>query len=480
MLDIAPESSPGVQALIAGSRQRVRQSISRRELVAETVVGGLFVAVSVAIALSFDSGRDFSLTNALLVFVCLAVASRVVFEVGSCFTIPTQVAFVPGLFMLPPEYLPFVVCAALAAGRLSEVPAGRPPARTLMALGDSFYTVGPVLVLLAAGSPSALDVAAVTLLLALAAQFTVETVFSRLREELHGGANLREQLLESAWIYSVDVLLSAVGFGLALAATTEPAAVLVSLPLFAVLHFLARDRTSRINSLLELSEAYRGTARLLSNVIGHDDAYTGVHTRQVADLAAQVATSLGLSRAQQRKVEFGAMLHDVGKIAISKEIINKRGPLGAEEWAVMETHTLEGQRMLDQVGGLMSEIGSVVRWSHERYDGDGYPDGLVGEEIPIESRVVFCCDAFNAMTTDRPYRKAASESEAIAELRSCAGTQFDPRVVETLIECLRRNPGTGTQVMSDARTAGGEGRDLDEYSRHRAPVHDRVGSADSP
>jgi HD-GYP domain-containing protein (c-di-GMP phosphodiesterase class II) len=279
-------------------------------------------------------------------------------------------------------------------------------------------------------------VTGVTLVLALLSQFGAETLASAVRERLHGGAAFTEQLLESAWIYSVDLLFSAIGFALALAAEVKPAAVLLTLPIFGVLLFLGRDRTNRMNSVLELSEAYRGTAHLLSNVIGHDDAYTGLHTRQVADLAAQVAGRLGLSSSQQRNVEFGAMLHDVGKIAISKAIINKPGALNAQEWQIMETHTIEGQRMLDQIGGLMSEIGAVVRSSHERWDGGGYPDGLAGERIPIESRIVFCCDAFNAMTTDRPYREAMSEDAAVAELVANAGTQFDPTVVDALVECL--------------------------------------------
>ena len=111
-------------------------------------------------------------------------------------------------------------------------------------------------------------------------------------------------------------------------------------------------------------------------------------------------------RKQRRLVEFGALLHDVGKIAIPKEIINKPGPLDEPEWQVIRTHTIEGQRMLAEIGGLMREVGEVVRCSHERFDGGGYPDGLAGDEIPIESRIVFCCDAYNAMTTDRPYRDA--------------------------------------------------------------------------
>lgn len=107
----------------------------------------------------------------------------------------------------------------------------------------------------------------------------------------------------------------------------------------------------------------------------------------------------------------------------------------------MRTHTVEGQRMLDQVGGMMSEVGLIIRWSHECYDGTGYPDGIKGEAIPIESRIIFCCDAFSAMTTDRPYRGAVSEWEALRELRAAAGTQFDPAVVDAVIAALTSDPG---------------------------------------
>jgi HD-GYP domain-containing protein (c-di-GMP phosphodiesterase class II) len=103
---------------------------------------------------------------------------------------------------------------------------------------------------------------------------------------------------------------------------------------------------------------------------------------------------------------------------------------------VIRTHTIEGQRMLANIGGLMREVGEVVRSSHERFDGNGYPDGLAGNEIPIESRVVFCCDAYNAMTTTRPYRKAMPIAAAVAELRDNSGTQFDPVVVEALLHRL--------------------------------------------
>ena len=133
-----------------------------------------------------------------------------------------------------------------------------------------------------------------------------------------------------------------------------------------------------------------------------------------------------------RRVEFGALLHDIGKISVPKEILNKPGPLDDDEWAVMHRHTIEGERMLGQVGGLLAEVGRMVRSSHEHFDGSGYPDGLAGTEIPIEARIVSCCDAFSAMTTDRPYRKAMPLEAALLELDACAGTQFDPAVAAAL------------------------------------------------
>jgi HD-GYP domain-containing protein (c-di-GMP phosphodiesterase class II) len=172
---------------------------------------------------------------------------------------------------------------------------------------------------------------------------------------------------------------------------------------------------------------------LLGDVVEADDAYTGSHSRGVVELSLAVSDHLvGLNDRQRRNVEFAALLHDVGKIAVPKEIINKEGPLDPEEWQVMYQHTIKGEEMLDQVGGVLSEVGRIVRSSHEHYDGSGYPDGLRGEEIPIEARIVACCDAFSAMITTRTYRKAMPLEAALAEVRACAGTQFDPQVAESL------------------------------------------------
>ncbi len=225
-----------------------------------------------------------------------------------------------------------------------------------------------------------------------------------------------------------------------MAAVAEPYAVLLVLPLAALLLVFALERSARVRQAIELSRAYRGTTLLLSDVLEEDDEYTGFHSRSVVSLSVAVADAMGLSSKQRRNVEFGALLHDVGKIAIPKEIINKPGPLTDDEWLVIKTHTVEGQKMLDRVGGLLSEVGQIVRSSHERWDGSGYPDGLSGEKIPVESSIVSCCDAFNAMTTDRSYRAAMSLGEALAELRANSGSQFDPRVVEALVRVISEDP----------------------------------------
>jgi len=419
-------------------------SVARRERRVETLIGGSFVVAAVLLAVLVPTDRSLDWTAAIISTLVLAIAAQVVFEVGSAYTLPTEVALVPMLFVLPPELVPLFVLAGLALGKAGNALSGQiAPARILMAPGDAWFSIGPALVLSIAGAPLVAETAWYILVLALASQFAVEFVVSGLRERLHGGASLREQIAENRWIHLVDTLLAPVGLAVAFAATGRPWALLLAVPLFLLLLIFARERTERLQSLLELSGAYRGTAYVLGDMIGHDDSYTGHHSRSVVELSVGVAEGLGLDERRRRNVEFGALLHDVGKVAIPNSLINKPGPLSEREWMTVRTHTVEGQRILEKIGGLMSSIGSVVRSSHERYDGAGYPDGLVGESIPIESRIICACDAFNAMTTDRPYRTAVSIEDAITELEVNAGTQFDPRVVPVLVTQVRRRYGAG-------------------------------------
>jgi HD-GYP domain-containing protein (c-di-GMP phosphodiesterase class II) len=175
---------------------------------------------------------------------------------------------------------------------------------------------------------------------------------------------------------------------------------------------------------------------LLSDVLEHDDEYTADHSRSVVDLVNAVADELDIETEERQELEFAAMLHDVGKISIPKEILHKPAALTEPEFEIIKGHTIEGQFMLDRVGGLLGRVGEVVRSCHERWDGKGYPDGLKGEEIPLPARIVFVCDAYNAMTTDRPYRAGMRPEAAIKELIDNAGTQFDPHVVAGLVSVI--------------------------------------------
>ena len=177
------------------------------------------------------------------------------------------------------------------------------------------------------------------------------------------------------------------------------------------------------------------TARMLAELVEDDDPYTGAHCRDVVHLSLQVADRLRVDEDVRRDVELGALLHDVGKIAVPKAIVRKAGSLSEREWHVMRRHTIHGERMLLRDAGL-AEVAAVVRASHERWDGRGYPDGLQGEEIPRASRIICVCDAYDAITSNRPYRRALPPSWACQELQECAGAQFDPAVVTALFAVL--------------------------------------------
>jgi diguanylate cyclase (GGDEF)-like protein len=179
----------------------------------------------------------------------------------------------------------------------------------------------------------------------------------------------------------------------------------------------------------------RTAVTALAAAIDARDNYTASHSEEVVGLACDVARRLGLPPAEVEKVCDGAMLHDVGKVAIPNEILYKPGPLSPAEWEVMRSHPLIGERILLQTPEL-APIAPLVRHEHERWDGQGYPDGLRGEDIPIGSRIILACDAYNAMITARPYREPMSHEEALRELERGAGAQFDPRVVEALVRVL--------------------------------------------
>ena len=204
----------------------------------------------------------------------------------------------------------------------------------------------------------------------------------------------------------------------------------------------ARLAITNAGSFATLERTFLSTVEALANALEAKDSYTSSHTRWICDMAIEVGRELGLEGARLKRLELGALFHDIGKIGIPASILMKPGPLSGEERALIERHPELGERILAPIDQL-AEVRPIVRACHERYDGTGYPDRLMADEIPLESRIIFACDAFHAMTTDRPYREALPIEEAFRRLEEAAGTQFDPRVVAVCLRVLTQPPPSG-------------------------------------
>jgi HD-GYP domain-containing protein (c-di-GMP phosphodiesterase class II) len=412
-------------------------ALSRSERLAFLVVGGAFVGAAAALGLLIDSDRHPGPLVLALYIVVYALVSRVEFEIFTGAAVPTELVLVPMLFVLPLDLAAPAVAAGLMLGSLADWAWRRTPfERVALSLIGSCHVIGPVLVLSLTSTQAITWSHWPVYVAALLAQFAVELPTIGLSERIARGTRFRDLAPHVLRTELVDATLAPVGLLLAFAAQSQPYTLVLVLPLVWLLSVFARERRARIDNALELSAAYRGTAFLLGDVVEADDAYTGQHSRDVVALSLAVADRLGLGEQERRDTEFVALLHDVGKIRIPGEIINKPGALTPEEWAVVQRHTIEGERMLERVGGLLGSVGHVVRSCHERWDGGGYPDGLAGEEIPRVARIVMCCDAYSAMTSDRSYRSALPREAAVGELRNNAGTQFEPAVVEALIAVI--------------------------------------------
>jgi len=209
-----------------------------------------------------------------------------------------------------------------------------------------------------------------------------------------------------------------------------------------VRQYLARTREA-VEEVREanqqMSRAHRETIAALSRSMEAKDFATGGHTERVAEIATALARRLGYAGDDLDAIEIGALLHDIGKIGVPEHILHKPGPLDADELQVMKRHPVISEFILADIE-LHPFVREIARSSHERIDGTGYPDGLAGDEIPLPARIVFVADAFDAITSDRPYRSAESVEAALAELRRHAGTQFCPRVVDALERIYQEEP----------------------------------------
>lgn len=431
-------TDPDTQAALERARKRLVASPDSRERRVETVVASLAIIAAAALVAGMPSASP-PLGAVVLLTVSYAAALRIEFEATGGYTVPTIAVLIPMLFLLPAPFVPPCVMAAGLVNFLLNVALGRRRlGRVLVVFGQAWHAVGAACVF-AVFEPGAANWGDLPVVMAAFGAYVVCDALSSLAVDHFGvGENIGELIRPSAWVYFMDVLLLPIGLCVAVAANGNALAVGALAPLCLLFAIFARERRARLDHALELSQAYRGTALLLGDVVENDDDYTGSHSREVVDLAVSVGERLGLDAAQRRNLEFGALLHDVGKIAVPKEILHKPGRLTVDEWQVMRRHTVDGQRMLEGVGGVLAEVGRIVRSSHEHYDGRGYPDGLVGEAIPIEARICVACDAFSAMTTDRPYRQALTLNAALRELEGNAGTQFDPSVVAVLVAIVGR------------------------------------------
>lgn len=435
------------EQLVGDARERRVQRMGSRERTVDNAASIAFVSVAVAIALLLPSERSADPVLIVGLTLAYAVMWRVRFEYASFVATAEQIALVAMLVLLPLPLVPLLVGVAHVIGVLPDVTSKfRHRERWVTSLGECWFSIGPVLVLAALAPGLGSFASAEIYLLAFGAQILCEVGWALIRDRALMGHSTEEVLRSSVETVQIDAILAPFGFVVAVAAVTEPFVLLTVGPLVWLLEVFSRDRRAKYTATLELNRAYRGTVMLLGDVIEHDDKGTGTHSRSVVDLVRAVAEKMGINEREGRELEFAALLHDVGKIVIPKEILNKPAALTDAEFEIMKTHTIEGQFLLDRIGGMLGRVGEIVRSGHERWDGQGYPDGLAGEEIPLASRIVFACDAFNAMTSDRPYRRAMSNADALMELRDNAGTQFDPQVVSAVIAVVAEmKPGISAQ-----------------------------------
>lgn len=454
----ATDDDPLLEQLLRDAPARAFQRLSARDRLVEAAVAVSLVATVAAMAVLLHGHAETTETWAVVAVLgaVFAIAHRVQLTIGACTATPSELVVVPMLLLLRPELVPLLIAAGCLASRLPDYVRRRiHPDHALLVFGDAWHAVGPALVL-ALAHPGAPSLSHWPIYLgAFAAQLVMDNLTATVRLWFALGVPPQFQLRQSALIAAVDASLAPIGLLIAIAVHRTPAAIVLTVPLLVLFASFARERDRRISHMLDLSSAYSGSALLMGEMLEADDAYTGgEHTRGVVALSLAVGRELGLGARDQRNLEFASLLHDIGKLRVPDHIINKPGGLTDAEWAVIRRHPIDGQQMLDRIGGRLAEVGLVVRAHHERWDGGGYPDGLAGDAIPLAARIICACDALNAMTTDRSYRRAMTFDHALAELRRCAGSQFDPAVVDAVDRVVAAGAAArlvGSELAFDAQ-----------------------------
>ena len=329
---------------IAETRERRPHRLAARDLqfsLAAAVTFGIFAVLA---ALFIDSPVDGSPLVIVTIVAAYALAATVEFEVGAGSAIPTELILVPMLFAVPLGFVPLCVLAGLV---LSDVPRyvrrEAHPERVVTLFVSAWHVAGPVIVLASFGAMTPSLEHWPVYVLALLSQFAFDFVFSTGRSWYAFGTPPMSQIAQMASVWLVDAALAPVGLFVAIVGAAHPYAYLACVPLVLLIAVFGRERKIRIDNALELGHAYRGTALLLGDMIEADDQGTGAHSRDVVSLTVEVAERMGLQGRDRRNAEFAALLHDVGKVRVPKEIVNKPGALTDLEWLVIKQHTVWGE-----------------------------------------------------------------------------------------------------------------------------------------
>jgi putative nucleotidyltransferase with HDIG domain len=422
-----------------------------------------YFAIALAVATGVVTGMltisgywgELPLGSVALLGAIAAVAERRAVRVGS--HVETSVAAIPLLFSAV-VYGPGAAMVVGACALVGEIRA--PHARWVVWMLQRTLVgalVGVVASVVMAGDPSVVHMF-LAVAAAASAEALADTFLAAVTVALRHPGRFWETLkslgrVALATVYLYTPLITILAFA---HAVLSPWALLLFLaPALAAQHLLTlyQDQRKLANDLLNVNEdlaaATVSFSTALVTALDARDAYTAGHSASVAAYAGAIAAELGLSEGDQHRAFVAGLLHDIGKVGLPAGILEKEGPLTPDERRVMETHSRVGERILESVHGY-SEIALIVRSHHERVDGCGYPDGLSGETIPLISRIIAVADAYDAMTSGRPYRAALDDHVARERMYSAAGTQFDSSVVEAFAHVLERQGSPGAVTPQPA------------------------------
>ena len=387
--------------------------------------GMVLVYATGAAALTGVVGRDIL----LLALILPAAWLRVNLEPTGHLTLAPAVVITA--MILTPPYLP-VVIAALSAILSAVLFARMSLTRALEDAGEE--TIPVVLALLLTGAlvsfPAGfLGRSFTQQLMAVLVYVLTRVALATIRASLFDGIDVKMFLSSSGRVLASNaMLLSLIALGLSRLTSTYGSIGYFVLPL-AIIALIETYHPFKL--LSDQRDVQLASLSMVAQAIDLKDAYTGKHARDASEVAVRLSRSLRLAESEVRKIRIASILHDIGKIGVSVRIIRKPSALDPSEMNAMRQHPVIGAEIM-KPAELLTDAAEIVRHHHEHFDGSGYPDGLKGEEIPMGSRIVLVADAYNAITTDRPYRRARSKEEAFRILRDGAGKQFDPVVVDTL------------------------------------------------